>query len=67
MKNKFLFLTIAAIGALLITASNGFSYGGEGDNVNAACAPASPYTGAIREAKVTLLQPKMPLKLAAQL
>ena len=45
MKNKILFLTIAAIGALLITATNGFSYGSYGDNVNTACAPASPYTG----------------------
>jgi len=45
MKNKILFLTIAAVGALLITASNGFAYGSYGDNVNAACAPASPYTG----------------------
>jgi hypothetical protein len=41
MKNKILFLTIAAIGALLITASNGFSYGSYGDDVNAACAPAT--------------------------
>ena len=45
MKNKILFLTIAAVGALLITVSNGFSYGGFGDDVNTACAPASPYTG----------------------
>jgi hypothetical protein len=45
MKNKILFLTIAAIGALLITASNGFSKDRYGYDMNDACAPASPFTG----------------------
>ena len=44
MKNKILFLIIAAVGALLITASNGFSKQGYGENLNDACAPFSPYT-----------------------
>ena len=45
MKNKILFLIIAAVGALLITASNGFSYDELGADVNSACAPVVPYTG----------------------
>ena len=45
MKNKLLFLIIAAVGALLITASNGFSKESYGDNLNDACAPVSPFTG----------------------
>ena len=42
MKNKILLFTIAAVGALLITASNGFSDTGYGQNVDAACTPATP-------------------------
>ena len=45
MKNKILFLIIAAVGALLITASNGFSHNGVGNDVNVACYPTEPYTG----------------------
>jgi hypothetical protein len=45
MKNKILFLTIAAVGALLITATNGFSKSSYGSAVNTACAPAMPFDG----------------------
>jgi hypothetical protein len=45
MKNKILLLTIAAIGALLITASNGFAERSFGNDVDTACAPATPFAG----------------------
>jgi hypothetical protein len=44
MKNKILCFIFIAAGALLLTATNGFSHGSLGDNVNSACAPVTPYT-----------------------
>jgi hypothetical protein len=43
MKFKILGCLIAVAGALLISATDGYSYGNLGDNVNAACAPVTPY------------------------
>ena len=45
MKNKFLLFTIAAVGALLITATNGFAKSSYGNEVDTACAPVSPFAG----------------------
>jgi len=45
MKFKILGCLIAVAGALLISATNGYSFGGIGDEVNAVCAPVTPYTG----------------------
>jgi hypothetical protein len=36
---------LAVAGALLLSATNGFSFGSLGTSVNTACAPATPYTG----------------------
>lgn len=43
MNQKFIKCLIAAAGAILLTATNGFSYGDYGTTVNNACAPAVPY------------------------
>ena len=45
MKNKILCFIFIAAGALLITATNGFSKSEFGKNVNTACAPETPFTG----------------------
>ena len=45
MKKKIVCCFVAAVGALLITASNGFSFSSFGTNVNTSCAPLEPYTG----------------------
>jgi hypothetical protein len=45
MQQKFIRCLIAAAGALLLTATNGFSWGSLGTAVNTACSPAVPYTG----------------------
>lgn len=45
MSKKILYCFVAGLGALLLTATNGFSYGSFGDAVNDACQPAAmPYT-----------------------
>ncbi|MDW7773946.1 MAG: putative metal-binding motif-containing protein [Desulfobulbaceae bacterium] len=44
MKIKILGCLIAMTGALLISATNGFSFGSIGDDVNTACAPEVVYT-----------------------
>lgn len=44
MKIKILSCLFALTGTLLISATNGYSYGTYGDDVNAACASATPYT-----------------------
>ncbi len=44
MHKKILCCFAAFAGALLLTATNGFSYGSYGDDVNAACAPEAVYT-----------------------
>jgi len=45
MKNKILFFVVATVGALLITASNGFAERSFGNDVDTACAPATPFAG----------------------
>ncbi len=43
--NKKYISCLAAVGTLMLTATNGFSFNGIGNEVNTACAPAAPYTG----------------------
>ncbi|MDW7773945.1 MAG: hypothetical protein SCH71_13740 [Desulfobulbaceae bacterium] len=45
MKIKILSCLIAMTGALLLSATNGFSFGTFGDNVNTECTPEVVYTG----------------------
>ncbi|MFA5717755.1 MAG: putative metal-binding motif-containing protein [Desulfobulbaceae bacterium] len=45
MKIKTVPFLLAVAGALLITATEGFSFGSFGTNVNTACSPVSPYDG----------------------
>lgn len=45
MKNKALICILAAAGSLLISATDGFSFGSYGTNVNNICDPVAPYTG----------------------
>ncbi len=44
MREKFLWGFVGSIGTLLLTATNGFSYGSYGDDVNSACSPVVPYS-----------------------
>ena len=53
MKNKALLCILATAGALLISATNGFSRGSYGTVVNNACAPVTPYTGSCTLCHVT--------------
>jgi hypothetical protein len=45
MNKKTTTCILAVAGALLISATNGFSFGTFGGNVNTACNPVTPYTG----------------------
>jgi hypothetical protein len=45
MNQKIVSCLVAAAGALLLTASNGYSFSSIGNSVNNACAPATPFTG----------------------
>lgn len=45
MKNKALTCFLSVVGALLISATNGFSFGSYGTDVNTICTPVTPYTG----------------------
>jgi hypothetical protein len=45
MNQKFICCLVVAAGTLLLTATNGFSFGSFGNDVNSLCAPAAPYTG----------------------
>lgn len=45
MNQRLVSCFVAAVGVLLLTATNGFSFGSIGNSVNSACAPAAPYTG----------------------
>lgn len=45
MNRKISSCLVAAAGALLLTATNGYSYGDYGTDVNSICAPVTPYTG----------------------
>jgi hypothetical protein len=42
---KIILYCLAATGALLLTATEGFSFSSYGNDVNSLCAPATPYTG----------------------
>ena len=45
MKNKALTCFLSVVGALLISATNGFCFSNYGTNVNTICNPVTPYTG----------------------
>jgi len=45
MKLKILGCLVAVAGALLISATDGYTKSNFGNNVNDACAPATPFTG----------------------
>jgi len=45
MKKQIFFYIAAVAGLVLISATNGFSSGSFGTNVNTACTPLTPYTG----------------------
>ena len=45
MKRKILCCIVAVAGVLMLSATNGFSFGSYGDDVNAICSPATPYSG----------------------
>ncbi len=45
MKRRLTKCFVAAAGLLLLTATNGFSFGSYGTTVNDACRPAVPYVG----------------------
>ena len=45
MNRKFISSLAVTAGALLLTATNSFSYANYGTNVNTSCSPVAPYTG----------------------
>ena len=45
MNKKILYTVVSILGFLLLTATNGFSFGSYGNTLNNDCAPAAPYTG----------------------
>lgn len=45
MNRKMTSCLVAAAGALLLTATNGYSFGDFGTDVNSLCAPVTPFTG----------------------